>query len=130
MKFFWLKKEPQGLSLILPVLLLGVAGIAVFLFLASSVSVSLAEILPKQDALKSREYLLGCLDEYLVHLNVDQSFSPTSMNFFDTACTSVVSDPVSGQKQIVLTMTKRSVTRQLTALVQLSPLSIIRISEP
>lgn len=120
----------RGLSLILPVLILGVAGISVFLLLASNTAVSLSETFSREEALKTREYLFGCLDEYLVHLSANPDFSPTALSVFATECEASVSEPASGQRQIVLIITEGSVTRQLTAVVQLSPLTVVSISEP
>ncbi|MFH1253104.1 MAG: hypothetical protein V1664_02105 [Candidatus Uhrbacteria bacterium] len=130
MSFLFKNFSARGMSLILPVLILGAAGISTFLLLASNTAVSLTDIFSRQDSLQSREYLFGCLDEYLVHLPTNPDFSPTSLLVFDTVCTASVSEPVIGEKQIVLNVTKGVVTRQLTATVQLSPLSIIEITEP
>lgn len=127
---FHQKKDQGGMSLILPVLLLGVTGISIFLVMAAATVGSLASILPRNDAAEARGNLFGCLDEYLVHLPSDPVFSPTTISIFDQDCAVVISEPASGQKQIVLTIVNGVITRQLTALVQLSPLTILGITEP
>lgn len=124
------KNNQQGLSLILPVLLLGVIGISVFLMMAATTVGSIASILPRNDAAEARGYLFGCLDEYLVHLPSNPDFSPTTLSVFGQDCAAIVSEPVSGQKQIVLTINNGVILRQLTVLVQLSPLVIVSIIEP
>jgi len=127
---FYKKNYQRGMSLILPVLLLGITGISIFLVMAATTTGSIAAILPKNDATEARGYLFGCLDEYLVHLPSDPDFSPITISVFAEDCSAAVTEPVSGQKQIVLTVNNGVITRQLTALVQLSPLSILGITEP
>ncbi|HCU31905.1 MAG: hypothetical protein UX09_C0009G0018 [Candidatus Uhrbacteria bacterium GW2011_GWE2_45_35] len=120
----------SGTSLILPVLLLGVTGLSIFLAMAATTTSSVALILSQRDAVEARVHLFGCLDEYLVHLPANPDFSPVELLVFDEVCSTVVSTPIEGQREIVVSNTIGQVTRQLTVLVQLDPFDFVEITEP
>lgn len=130
MMIFYKKNNQKGLSLILPVLLLGTIGISIFLVMAMTTLSSIASVLPKNDATQARVYLFNCLNEYLIHLPSDPNFSPATISINDKNCSAVVSEPSTGQKQIVLTTTNGVITRQMTALILLNPLKFLSITEP
>lgn len=124
------KNNQQGMSLILPVLLLGMVGISIFLMMAAMTIGSISSILPQRDAAEARSYLFGCLDEYLVHLPSDPEFSPTTLNYLEATCLTTVATPSVGQKQIVLTTSVNLSIKKMTVWVQLDPLAIIKVTEP
>lgn len=130
MIFFPKKNRPTGFSVILPVFILGFVGISVLITLSFSSISALSEIFNHRNAVISEQYLFGCLNEYLVHLTVNPDFSPTSFSIFDTDCTTVVTEPVSGQKQIIISVTNGNIIRQMTVGVSIDPLEILSITEP
>jgi|GEM_PF-2079361 len=125
------KKNSQiGMSLLLPVLLLGAVGISVFLMISSSALGSLAEAIVRHDAVEAKSYLEGCLDEFIIQLSIDEDYSPGTLSFFDEPCALVVDTPAVGQRRVVIIAEDGLVTQQLTAVIQLSPLTILSITEP
>ncbi|MFA6132225.1 MAG: hypothetical protein WC702_04185 [Patescibacteria group bacterium] len=128
----YLNFSEQGMSILLPVLLIGFIGIAVFLTLAAGVVVSLSNIGSSADSSTARGQLFACLDEYLVHLPNNSTYAPASINLLDVSCDLTVLDPEAEQKQAIFTAEVNDVTRHLTATVEVSEgvVTIIKIIEP
>jgi len=132
MKKNYLKFSDSGMSLILPVLLVGFVGISVFLTLAASVIISLGNVVSDSDANLAKRGLSACLNEYLVHLPSNNGFAPGTITTPDSSCTVTVTEPVANQKQAVFVNTVGDITRQLTVEVNVStdPITVLEISEP
>jgi hypothetical protein len=73
--------------------------------------------------------IMGCVDEWLLQLQVDQAYAPAQIDILEAQCDLAVTNPQLGQRQGVFTWSTEGVTQALTVTVMLEPFTLLTIEK-
>lgn len=125
-----IQHQPRGAVLLLNVLVMGVVSVAAAAVLARGSLDSYLDSATALQAWNTRADDFGCLDEALIQIKKNNDFANPTIFTGDTTCTLAITTPGVGQRLVVVGLTEGTITRQVTALVTLSPFAVNQVTEP
>ncbi len=120
---------PRGVVLIYVVLILGSVSLAALAMLARSGIHAFVDATESATSFSVRTEVFGCLDEVLVHLQGDDTFAPPTVATGYATCQLAVTTPVSGEREVTVTLTEGLITRRIIADITLDPFAVTRVAE-
>lgn len=86
-------RTPHGIASMIIVLMLGVVALGASVALLASSTAQIELGIHEYDASAARSSVWGCLDELLVHYNIDDQYAPTTIVTDDSTCNVTVTAP-------------------------------------
>ncbi len=123
------RHHPRGAILLSLVLILGVVGTAVLFLLAQSNLSGVTDTSDQGKSLTARAVVLGCLDEALIQLSKNASYSPATIVTPTATCTSTVTNTGGSNRTVQLGYASGAVTRRITATLSVSPVVVTGVME-
>jgi len=117
-----------GVLLLLILVIASVVSMA-FLLMAQAGVDTFVGSQTQTDSQEVRAQLYGCLDETLIQFQKNEDFSATEISVGEESCEIAITTPESKQRQLVLSLTQGSITRSLTVLISLPPVTLISEEE-
>ncbi|OGL70041.1 hypothetical protein A3C17_01500 [Candidatus Uhrbacteria bacterium RIFCSPHIGHO2_02_FULL_53_13] len=122
-----LRSDQRGVALFLTVLVMGTVAVAVLIGLTQQSVNAIVDARNAIDALHARETAFGCLDEAMIQLVGDGSWSSASVTLPDSICT--VTLAIGSTIDVLVTATSGKVTRGVKANITLDPFTINDVQE-
>lgn len=123
------KNNQKGTVLFFTVLVLGTASAIALLALSRAGIDTFSDAEAQSRSLVVRENLFGCMDEVLIQFQVDPDFGETEIETVDAECDAVITTPLYGERDVVLTLTEGDVTRGVRVEFTLEPFAVTRVIE-
>ncbi|EKE05156.1 MAG: hypothetical protein ACD_19C00417G0002 [uncultured bacterium] len=124
-----IKKDNNGVVLILLLIVVGVTSFIFFLAFARTSLLTFLDLDEQIIAVQSKERLNACIDEVLINLQNDSLFNVSSINMISYDCGVNISGSIAGTTIVTVSTTYKTVERGVEMNLTLEPVVVLSLEE-
>ncbi len=123
-----MKQSPEGIALLLTVIVVGVTGFTVMAFIARSGIASLRTLQYQEDSMSLEGHVYGCIEELMAQNLRDPDFNAGTLSIGSVEHTINTIDSGPEQKTVEIIASDETITRREEVTIGLDPVSLISIN--
>jgi hypothetical protein len=122
-------EQQKGAVLFFLVLVLGAASLSIFIVLARANLTGIIDVDEQERAIAVRSDVFGCMDEVLIQLQADSSFSETTVTTDSITCNVDIQTPQAGERDVFIDLTAGNITRSVRIDLTVDPVVVTQVKE-